>query len=392
MTINDFFIGDTLDINWEFVLKLPHFCDLEKTQQNPRWHSEGNALEHTKLCVENMYNFMIDDVRSTYYKRLMMLSALFHDIGKPSTTFMGEDGNWHSYVHEKVGAKLTREMLWDWKLYDREFISHMVLYHMEPLFVFKQKDPDKAIKRMMSVLPYKSLYYLKMSDLLAAVQDPEFSTKEQDKQIVENFLTRCDELHIENDLISPSLTMLNFINDKDFVSTSLGDFSIRNFPQSYSGGFLHIMIGLPGSGKNTWIEYLKAKSYISADAVILSRDDIRVELGYCTADEKIVGTDEQEKKVTKIFNERLNAAMKEKKDIVVNNINLSEKRRKALKNQCSTYSPVYWYVEAPTFADNLSRRDGQIGEEVFHNMIKNFDFPQVFECDLLNIYKQSKDM
>jgi hypothetical protein len=84
--------------------------------------------------------------------------------------------------------------------------------------------------------------------------------------------------------------------------------------------------------------------------------------------------------------------MKEKKDIVVNNINLSEKRRKALKNQCSTYSPVYWYVEAPTFVDNLSRRDGQIGEEVFHNMIKNFDFPQVFECDLLNIYKQSKGM
>ena len=390
MTVSDFFIGNTLDINWDFVLTLPHFCDLEKTQQNPRWHMEGNVLNHVKKTCEYMQKFMSEKVTSPWYKRLMVLSALFHDIGKPSTTFMGNDGNWHSYGHENVGAKLTREMLWDWNLYEREFIANMVKYHMEPLFVFKQKDSDKAIKRMMSTVPYQALYYLKMSDLLAAEQDPEFSTKEQDKAIVNDFLKRCEEIHIENDRIMPLVNNFRNMTD-DMVSDSLGDFSIRNFPQSFSGGFLHIMIGLPGSGKNTWIEELKAKSYIKSDAVILSRDDIRVELGYCTEDEKIVGTDEQEKKVTKIFNERLNAAMKEKKDIVVNNINLSEKRRKALKNQCSTYSPVYWYVEAPTLSDNLSRREGQIEENVFHNMIKNFDFPQLFECDLLNIYKQTKE-
>lgn len=37
MTINDFFIENTLDINWDFVWSLPHFCEMETTQQNPRW-------------------------------------------------------------------------------------------------------------------------------------------------------------------------------------------------------------------------------------------------------------------------------------------------------------------------------------------------------------------
>ena len=59
MTKNDFFIGDTLNINWDFVLTLPYFKEFETTQQNPRWHSEGNVLEHVKLTVENMQKFMV---------------------------------------------------------------------------------------------------------------------------------------------------------------------------------------------------------------------------------------------------------------------------------------------------------------------------------------------
>jgi predicted kinase len=151
---------------------------------------------------------------------------------------------------------------------------------------------------------------------------------------------------------------------------------------------LHVMVGLPGSGKNSLIEELKAESIISSSAIILSRDDIRVELGLCSEDEKIVGTEEQEKQVTKVFNQRLNQAMKEGKDIVVNNINLTEKRRKALRNQLPKYNYVYWYVEAPTLSDNLVRRYSQIDKSVFNNMLKNFEFPQTYECDLLYVYKQ----
>lgn len=391
MTLNDFFIGDTLTLNWDYIWTLPYFCEMDKTEQNPRWHSEGTAKEHTILVVNNMFKQVEGDNFEVGYslhkRRLLILAALFHDVGKPNTTFKGKDDNWHSYGHENVGEKLARRMLWDWDIKDREFICHLVKYHMSPLFVFKQNDPDTAIKRMMSSVDWVSLERLKMCDLLGAIQDPEFSTKEQDKQIIEAFGKRCFDIDYDKKFTT---SMVDQLGVGEF-SLCDDDVSIKNFRVKEKKGTLHVMIGLPGSGKNTYLAEKIATSEIPASALILSRDDIRVELGFCTEDEKIVGTDAQEKAVTKLFNERLNEAIKVGRDIVVNNINLSEKRRKALKNQCPNYEVVYWYVEAPTLSDNLRRREGQIEGKVFDNMISNFDFPQLFECNILNIFKQSKE-
>ena len=164
ITIEDFFIKDTININWDFVWKLPHFCEMRNTQQNPRWHMEGTAKDHTHLVCQNMRTLL--DENDTHYsfhqQRLLMLSALFHDIGKPQTTFLGEkDGNWHSYGHDIVGSKLAREMLWDLPFYEREYICNMVKYHMVPLFVHKSKDVKKRIKEITSIVPYFDLYLLK---------------------------------------------------------------------------------------------------------------------------------------------------------------------------------------------------------------------------------------
>lgn len=387
VTIKDFFIGDTLNINWGFVLDLPYFRDMDKTEQNPRWHSEGSVLNHTKLVCEEMLKLLNSDecVNLLFHKkRLLMLSALFHDIGKPSTTELGKDGNWHSYGHDNVGSKLARRMLWDWDIFDREYIAHMVRYHMEPLHVHKQKNPEKGMLKLMSVLPYEELYLLKMADLNGAIQDPAFSTKEEDRQIVLDFRTKCSELwnaHSTAPFVNSLYRIPDFYMPMPF--SYLGNEKVKTHAPT-----LHVMVGLPGSGKNSLIEELKAESIISSSAVILSRDDIRVELGYCSEEEKIVGTEEQEKEVTKVFNQRLTQAMREGKDIVVNNINLTEKRRKALKNQLPKYNYVYWYVEAPTLSDNLVRRYSQIDEPVFDNMLRNFEFPQTYECDLLYVYKQ----
>ena len=86
----------------------------------------------------------------------------------------------------------------------------------------------------------------------------------------------------------------------------------------------------------------------------------------------------------------METALLEGKDVVINNINLSKKRRKALKHQWEKYHPIwrYIYIEAPTFQDNINRRKAQISEKVFKDMISRFDFPDIFECDYLTIVKQ----
>ena len=112
-----------------------------------------------------------------------------------------------------------------------------------------------------------------------------------------------------------------------------------------------IMIGLPGSGKNTWIEKY---SSLAPDAVHLSRDDIRIELGYCKPGEKYLGTKEEEDIVTEVYDKKLNAAIKEKRNVILNNVHLKKKYREISVNLLRKvgYHIEFVYVEAPTLEDN----------------------------------------
>lgn len=390
MKINDFFIEKSLELNWEFILNLPHFKEMENTQQNPRWHSEGNCLKHVQLTCEHAIRYMEENTdRSLRNKRLFILAALFHDVGKPKTTFKGEkDGNWHSYGHENVGSKIAREMLWDWDIYEREYIAHMVKWHMEPLFYQKSKNPKGLVDKITKEVPYKDIYLLKMCDLEGALQDPSCSTKERDKVILTEFYNEGEEL---NNV--PWISMLQYfpVRPNPEINNWVGCSGDVPFYPSYESSEIHMMIGLPGSGKNRYIEFLKEKNP-DKDFVILSRDDIRVELGFCTEDEKIVGTEKQEKEVTKIFNQRLIEAVDAKKPVIINNVNQSKKRRNAFKTFLANRKIrwYYWYIEAPTLQDNFDRRKGQISESVFYNMIQNFDFPEPEEYTNFTVVKQDK--
>jgi len=76
-------------------------------------------LENMRGVEQNIYH--IYDVWTHTMKTLealpddagleLRLAALFHDIGKPSTKTVDENGNVHFYSHQIVGAKMTSEIL-----------------------------------------------------------------------------------------------------------------------------------------------------------------------------------------------------------------------------------------------------------------------------------------
>jgi predicted kinase len=150
----------------------------------------------------------------------------------------------------------------------------------------------------------------------------------------------------------------------------------------------YILIGLPGAGKNTWIE--KNLSMVDNLANI-SRDDIRIELGYCKPDEKYLGTDEEEKNVTKVYDEKLEFALKHSKCIVLNNVHLKKKYRETavIQLRSAGFEVVYVYIEAPTLEFNYKRRDGQIKEDRIKAMALSYEWPEPTEYDKLIIEKQS---
>jgi predicted kinase len=143
-----------------------------------------------------------------------------------------------------------------------------------------------------------------------------------------------------------------------------------------------VLIGLPGSGKSTYIN-----NYLQ-DYEIISRDVIRENLGLCGKDEKVIGTKEEENKVTRIFNAELIDAAKQGKNIVIDNMNNRKKYRKDYKKLLESFNVVwkYIYIQPTEIKKNIERRKEFIPEDQFYKMILRFDWPEPDEYDEFQIF------
>lgn len=373
-----FFIGNTNTLKWDYVDSIPEFLALKKCEQSKKWHMEGNAYEHTVKCVEQAG--IIGKKTSNYYERMLIMAALFHDIGKCCTTIF-KNNDWHSYGHEVEGEKITRRILWDEPFYEREAICTAVRWHMERCGMSKCKDVPKKICKLKfevgDTLYFKLLCHLMECDLAGSIPSDK-STIDTDKLIIDT-ISILGRNEFDKDFIANKL----FIGDTEYKRHILNGeplFAKKERP------IINVFIGLPGAGKDTYIE-----KHCLNDAVVLCRDDIRAELGLCKKGEKIVASPEDEDEVTEIFYERLKEATDAGKDVIINNINLKKSYRQAYRKQVSKdYKWVYTYIEAPRLIYNIKRREGQINEEVFYKMIDKFDWPTADEYDYLSIVKQQE--
>lgn len=107
---------------------------LEKTEQSPIYHPEGNVWIHTMMVV----NVAANVKEKSTNPRAIMWAALLHDLGKPETTRFRK-GRITSYDHDRVGAELADKFLSEF-MEDRDFIRYvcsLIRWHMMILYVNK---------------------------------------------------------------------------------------------------------------------------------------------------------------------------------------------------------------------------------------------------------------
>lgn len=106
-------------------------------QNNP--HHEMDVYNHI-LCV-------LDNTPPIIQIRL---AALFHDIGKPYTLAIDEEGIGHFYGHDKIGADMSKEVLKRLKASNEliEKVFNLVKDHMNHHVDFKEKGLKKLIRRL----------------------------------------------------------------------------------------------------------------------------------------------------------------------------------------------------------------------------------------------------
>lgn len=370
------------EIDWEFVNSVPEMARLHECEQNPVWHSEGNAFKHTQLACEKLEKEVFGDFNFSYnaYESIIIrIATLLHDIGKGVTTSQGKDGKWHAYGHEIEGEKIARVLLWDEDIYFREIVCALIRYHMEPLRIFDSKNWIHRMYEIGCRVPWKLLYAVKMADLLGSIQ-LNGGTMPDDLQKMQLIKDTAQALNIwdfvDKDKIKP---IIKYGNNRNILPWKV------KYDESKVA---YIMIGLPGAGKNTVITEGKI---IPTTHTEISRDDIRIQLGFCGPGEKYLGNTEEENEVTRVYNEQFQNAIDNGNIIVLNNVHLKKKYRDASVSilRANGYKIVYVYVEAPTLDFNYKRRDGQITKDRIKEMALSFEWPEATEYDELIISKQT---
>ncbi|MEU1972796.1 HD domain-containing protein [Microbacterium sp. NPDC019599] len=91
------------------IEEIPELAALATTPQDPGWHPEGDVLVHSLWAADLAAEHAHATGASDDERELLVLAALWHDIGKPATT-RRRNGRITSYGHAEHGADVARSL------------------------------------------------------------------------------------------------------------------------------------------------------------------------------------------------------------------------------------------------------------------------------------------
>jgi tRNA nucleotidyltransferase (CCA-adding enzyme) len=165
-------IGFSLARDLEVTTKLlPEMHALIDCPQEPEWHPEGDVWVHTLMVIDQARerNDDLDRPRLA----TVMLSAVCHDLGKPSTTAV-VDGRIRSLGHEEAGVKPATAVLDRLNVHAldnfdvRTQVLAITAHHLKPGAFYKVRDEltDGAFRRLAQKVDMELLARVARADCL----------------------------------------------------------------------------------------------------------------------------------------------------------------------------------------------------------------------------------
>ncbi len=173
-TLSEMFNDNVLEYIFPFV------SEIKKIPPNSHHH-----LDLVHHSIETVKNIRIN-------KPLLKIAAFYHDIGKPSTWTIEENGRHRFIGHDNVGAELVKDELKKLKFSTKaiNYISKMVKFHIYPATLANIEDNTKAFARFVRKIgdDTPDLIELSRADRLSA-QGPDIT-----KEITQNALNHLENL------------------------------------------------------------------------------------------------------------------------------------------------------------------------------------------------------
>jgi len=350
-------------IDWPVIWSLwDELGVLDTCPQDPIHHAEGDVGIHTRMVVEALvadprWRVLPEGDRSTLF-----WAAVLHDIGKPTVTKHEENGRISSKGHSRVGASIARRLLWEagspfeW----REALCGIIVAHQLPFWLIERPNPERlAIETSWKCRPYLLC--------LHAEADARGRICEDQEDILNNIALSQSVFEDAGCLDSP----FSFSNDESRVTFFERD--DRDAHYAAHEDFrctVTVMSGLPGSGKDTWINSHRS------DLPVVSLDTIREELG-------APATGNQGRVIQAAY-ERAREHLRDRRDFVWNATNISAQLRskplRLLRDYDARIEIVY--IEVPPdilFSQNKSR-DAIVPMSAMRNLANKLEPPGAWEA------------
>lgn len=349
------------------------WIEMERTPQNPLYHGEGNVLVHTQMVWEALTKLPAFAHLPSDRQEVLSLAAALHDVGKPRTTRM-EDGAWVSPHHSSVGAHMVRQFLWQTQdlcgteaaFRFREGVCSLIRRHGMPVHAFDQPDGVMQLAKFAEgPATAEMVCLLAEADLLGRIASdtPELLEKVQ----------LSEELAKENGCYHSPMPFASPVTKRAW-------FSGRNVHPSQPlyddhWGEVILMSGLPGTGKDTWIEN-------HCDLPMISLDAIRKEWHYDAA--------ENQTPIVKEAKERAKELLRKKQPFVWNATNLTEMVRGEQIQLFESYGAsvriVYLETDWKTNSSRNRNRREAVPEAKLEKMLDILEPPSPWEAGRVEYY------
>lgn len=161
--IRDEFVKILLDKNVKLginLLKELHILDIILPEILETYDYDQNSKYHEN----NLYDHIVNVVGYSPEVLEIRLAALLHDLGKPSTFSMGEDGVAHYYGHEVESSEIARNVLRRFK-FSNEIIKNVRIL-IENHMTFQSVMTDRALRRQIRKVGSDNI--LNLYDLMVA--------------------------------------------------------------------------------------------------------------------------------------------------------------------------------------------------------------------------------